>query len=267
MDMAHAVALAVLQGLTEFLPISSSAHLIVLPALADWPDQGLAFDVAVHVGTLAAVVGYFASDLWRMGRDWCRSVVSRRPVGESAMAWFIVIASIPVGLAGLAQKAALGDSLRSVLAIALANLVFAGLLWWSDASGRHARGLAEMRARDALLVGCAQALALIPGTSRSGVTMMAGLMLGLTREAAARFSFLLAVPVIALAGILETYGALGEGVVVDWPAVAVGTLVSALCAFACIHAFLRLVARVGMLPFVLYRLVLGAGLLWFYFAR
>ena len=124
-----------------------------------------------------------------------------------------------------------------------------------------------MRARDAVLVGCAQALALIPGTSRSGVTMMAGLMLGLTREAAARFSFLLAVPVIALAGIREVYGALGEGLVVDWPAAAVGTLVSALCAFACIHVFLRLVARVGMLPFVVYRLVLGAGLLWFYFAR
>ena len=152
MDMAHAVALAMLQGLTEFLPISSSAHLILVPVLVDWPDQGLAFDVAVHVGTLAAVVGYFARDLWRMGRDWCLSVARRQRVGDSAMAWFIIIATIPTGVAGLAVRAALGESLRSVLVIALTNLVFAGLLWWSDVSGRRARGLAELRARDALLV-------------------------------------------------------------------------------------------------------------------
>jgi len=261
MDMAHAAALAVLQGLTEFLPISSSAHLILLPALVDWPDQGLAFDVAVHVGTLGAVVAYFAADLWRMARDWVRSLLRREAVGESALAWFIVVATIPTGLAGLAVKAFAGDALRSVALIAVANLVFAGLLWWSDARGRRRRGLADMTLRDALLVGCAQALALIPGTSRSGVTMTAGLALGLTREAAARFSFLLAVPVIALAGLLEAAAAVRADAPVDWAATAAGTLLSALCAFACIHLFLRLVERVGMLPFVIYRLVLGAGLL------
>jgi undecaprenyl-diphosphatase len=267
MELAHAVALAVLQGLTEFLPISSSAHLILLPALVDWPDQGQAFDVAVHVGTLSAVVVYFAADLWRMSRDWCLSVVRRERVGDSAMAWCIILATIPVGLAGLAVKATMGDMLRSVLVIALANLVFAAALWWSDVAGRRVRALGEMRVRDAVVVGCAQALALIPGTSRSGVTMTAGLMLGLTREAAARFSFLLSVPVIVLAGVLEALDAVRERVLVDWTAVTVGTLVSALCAFACIHLFLRLVERVGMLPFVLYRLALGAGLLWFHLAR
>ncbi len=261
MDMAHAAALAVLQGLTEFLPISSSAHLILLPVLADWPDQGLAFDVAVHVGTLAAVVAYFARDLARMTVDWCRSLAARRTVGESRLAWCIIAATVPTGIAGLAVKALAGDALRAAAVIAVANLLFAALLWWSDARGPRERGIETLRVRDALLIGCAQALALIPGASRSGVTMMAGLMLGLTREAAARFSFLLAVPVIALAGLLQGAEALSGRVPVDLGAFAVGTALSALCAFACIHAFLRLVERVGMLPFVIYRLVLGAGLL------
>jgi undecaprenyl-diphosphatase len=263
MDMVHAVILAMLQGLTEFLPISSSAHLILLPLLVDWPDQGLAFDVAVHVGTLAAVVGYFAADLWRMARDWLLSLARRAPVGDSALAWFIIVATVPTGLAGLAVSLLAGGMLRSALVIALANLVFAGLLWWSDVQGAHRRELGEMRLRDALLVGFAQALALIPGVSRSGVTMTAGLALGLTRQAAARFSFLLAVPIIVLAGMLETWTLLREPVAVNWAALAAGVLVAALSAFACIHVFLRLVERVGMLPFVLYRLVLGIALLVF----
>jgi undecaprenyl-diphosphatase len=261
MDTAQAAALAVLQGLTEFLPISSSAHLILLPLAVDWPDQGLAFDVAVHVGTLVAVVTYFAADLGRMARDWVRSLGARRAVGESRLAWCIIVATVPTGLAGLAVKALAGDALRSALVIAVANLVFAGALWWSDSHGRRRRGLEDLRLRDAVLVGCAQALALIPGASRSGVTMTAGLMLGLGREAAARFSFLLAVPVIALAGLVQGAEALSGRVVVDPVAFALGTGLSALCAFACIHAFLRLVERVGMLPFVIYRLALGAGLL------
>lgn len=261
MDILQAIFLAVLQGLTEFLPISSSAHLILVPRLVDWPDQGLAFDVAVHVGTLAAVVTYFARDLKRMTRDWCASLVARRAVGESNLAWFIIVATIPTGLAGLAVKATLGDSLRSLVVIAVANLVFAALLWWSDRSGPRTRALGEMRWRDALLIGLAQALALIPGTSRSGVTMTAGLLLGLTREAAARFSFLMAIPIIVLAGLLESWSAVRGGAGVDWPSVAIGTVASGVCAFACIHLFLKLVDRVGMLPFVLYRLALGAGLL------
>lgn len=261
MDIYQAIILAILQGLTEFLPISSTAHLILVPVLVDWPDQGLAFDVAVHVGTLGAVVTYFARDLWQMTRDWCASLVRRQAVGQSTMAWFIILATIPTGLAGLAVKATMGDSLRSVLVIALANLFFAGLLLWSDRTGRKERAVGQMRFRDAVLIGLAQALALIPGASRSGVTMTAALMLGLTREAAARFSFLMAIPIIALAGLLETSSALRDGASVDWIAVAVGTLMSGACAFACIHLFLRLVDRVGMVPFVIYRLILGAGLL------
>ena len=263
-DMFQALMLALLQGLTEFLPISSSAHLILLPALVNWPDQGLLFDVGVHVGTLLAVVGYFAKDLWAMSRDWVLSVLQRQRVGDCAMAWFLIVATIPTGLAGLTVKALLGDSLRSVLVIALANLVFTALLWWSDSSGRREREIGEMKLRDALLIGCSQALALIPGTSRSGVTMTSALMLGFTREAAARFSFLLAVPIICLAGLLLGYEAVTAVVEVHWPSLITGIVVSAVCAFACIHFFLQLVGRIGMLPFVLYRLLLGVVLLAFF---
>ena len=264
MDMVHALALALLQGLTEFLPISSSAHLILLPAFVDWPDQGLMFDVAVHLGTLIAVVSYFAKDLWAMSRDWILSVIRRRVVGESAMAWFIIIATVPTGLAGLMVKALFSNGLRSVLLIAFANLLFAGLLWWSDAAGARKRNLAQMRFRDALMVGCAQAFALVPGASRSGVTMTMALLLGFTREAAARFSFLLAVPIIVLAGLLLGRDAFDETVTVHWPSMLTGIAVSAACAFAVIHFFLRLVERTGMAPFVLYRVALGALLLWIY---
>lgn len=264
MDAVHAVALALLQGLTEFLPVSSSAHLILLPALVEWPDQGLMFDVAVHVGTLIAVLGYFAKDLGTMARDWVLSLIRRQAVGDSAMAWFILVATVPTGLAGLAVKALLAEDLRSVLVIALANLVFAAWLWWSDHCGLRTRDLSQMRLRDAFLVGCAQALALIPGTSRSGVTMTMALLLGFTREAAARFSFLLAVPIILLAGALLGSDAMGEVTSVHWPSLLIGIAVSAVCAFTVIHVFLRLVGRTGMLPFVLYRLALGAILLGFY---
>ena len=185
-------------------------------------------------------------------------------VGDSAMAWFILVATVPTGLAGLAVKALFVDSLRSVLVIALANLVFAAWLWWSDHSGARTRDLSQMRLRDAFLVGCAQALALIPGTSRSGVTMTMALLLGFTREAAARFSFLLAVPIIILAGGLLGHEAMSEVSTVHWPSMLIGIVVSAVCAFAVIHFFLRLVGRTGMLPFVLYRLALGAILLAFY---
>ena len=264
MDMLHALALALLQGLTEFLPVSSQAHLILVPVLIGWPDQGLMFDVAVHVGTLIAVVGYFARDLSTMARDWILSVVRRRAVGDSAMAWFLIAATIPTGLAGLTVKAVLGDSLRSILIIAVANLLFAALLWYGDSTGTRQRELTQMRLRDALLVGCAQAFALIPGASRSGVTMTMALMLGFTRQAAARFSFLLAVPIIVLAGLLLTRDALATVDTVHWPSLLTGIAASAACAFAVIHAFLRLVERSGMLPFVLYRVVLGVVLLWFY---
>ena len=261
MDLWHAVVLALVQGLTEFLPISSSAHLILLPVLVEWEDQGLAFDVAVHVGTLAAVVAYFRRELARLAVDWVRSVGARRTVGESRLAWGVLLGTIPVGLAGLALGDLVEAHLRSTLVIAVTTIVFGLALWWADARGARARSEHAIGWRDVLIIGLAQALALIPGTSRSGITMTAGLMLGLTRAGAARFSFLLSIPVIALAGALETVKAVGRVVAVDWGAVAVGAVVAAVSAYLCIHFFLKLLERVGMLPFVIYRLVLGAALL------
>ncbi len=264
MDTLQILLLALLQGLTEFLPISSSAHLILLPQLNGWSDQGLAFDVAVHVGTLVAVVGYFRREVMAMGRDWGRSLVQRREVGESRLAWAVLFGTIPVGLAGLLFKDVVETTLRSPIVIAVSTIVFGLLLWWADVAGRRVRNEHKLNWRDVVIIGVAQAIALIPGTSRSGITMTAGLMQGLTREAAARFSFLLSIPVILLAGGLSTLDLLEESAPVDWNALLLGSVVAAVSAYLCIHFFLKLLERIGMLPFVIYRLVLGVVLLALY---
>lgn len=264
MSLWQAAVLALMQGLTEFLPISSSAHLILLPRLVGWQDQGLAFDVAVHVGTLSAVLWYFRREVVTLARDWGNSIACRHHYGESRLAWAVLWGTVPVGLAGLLFGDLVEAHLRSPLVIAATTIAFGLLLWWADVAGRRRRDEHRLTWRDVLAVGCAQALALIPGTSRSGVTMTAGLAMGLSRTAAARFSFLLSIPVIVLAGGLEAYKGLTVQVSVDWPAVAVGILVSGVSAYLCIHWFLKLLDRVGMLPFVVYRLALGAVLLLVY---
>ncbi len=261
MDWLQAAVLALVQGLTEFLPISSSAHLILVPRLLGWPDQGLAFDVAVHVGTLSAVLSYFRRELVVLTCDWGLSVVQRQRVGESRLAWAILWGTVPVGLAGLLLGDWIENSLRGPLVIATATLFFGLLLWWSDARGARERDEHSLAWRDVVIIGCAQALALIPGTSRSGITITAGLALGLDRQAAARFSFLLSIPVIVLAGGLKTLELIQHGNSIDWSTLALGVVLAGVSAYACIHAFLRLLERVGMLPFILYRLALGIGLL------
>lgn len=264
MDIIQIIALALLQGLTEFLPISSSAHLILLPIIAGWEDQGLAFDVAVHVGTLAAVIFYFRKTIRELIYDWFRSVQQRQTVGESKLAWAVIIGTLPVGLAGLLLGDLIEIFLRSPLVIAATTILFGLLLGWADWKGKRERSEHEMRWKDILIIGLMQALALIPGTSRSGVTMTAALMLGLTREAAARFSFLLSIPVIFLAGSLETLKLIEADQATDWYALTVGALFSALSAYLCIFLFLKLLERIGMWPFVIYRLLLGAILLFIF---
>jgi undecaprenyl-diphosphatase len=264
MELIQIVILALLQGLTEFLPISSSAHLILFPTLSGWEDQGLAFDVAVHVGTLSAVVWYFRGELVVMLRDWFASIVQRRRVGDSNLAWAVGFGTIPVGLAGLLFKDVVETSLRSPLVIAVATVVFGLLLWWADAQAKRVRDEHSIGWRDVVIIGVAQALALIPGTSRSGITMTAGLMVGLDRAAAARFSFLLSIPVILLAGGLNTIELARSPLPVDWTSLLLGAALSALSAYLCIHLFLKALERIGMFPFVLYRLALGAVLLWIY---
>jgi undecaprenyl-diphosphatase len=262
MDTLHAVFLALLQGFTEFLPVSSSAHLILLPRLLGWPDQGLAFDVAVHVGTLSAVVLYFRRELLPMTQDWLQSLLTRKQTANSRLAWAVLWGTIPVGLAGLLLKGFIENNLRSELVIAAATIGFGLLLWLADVKGRGKRDEYSLRISDIAIIGIAQALALIPGTSRSGATMTAGLMLGLSREAAARFSFLLSIPVISLAGGLLTLDLIQSPGLVDWRAMTIGVVSSAITAYLCIHFFLKLLERIGMLPFVIYRLLLGSLLVY-----
>jgi undecaprenyl-diphosphatase len=264
MDSIQAVMLALLQGLTEFLPISSSAHLVLMPQLVGWEDQGLAFDVAVHVGTLIAVVTYFRHELVKMLVDWLQSITGGKPTAEARLAWLVLLATLPVAITGLLLHDFIEAYLRSPLVITVTTVVFGLLLWWSDWHGRQRRDEASLRISDVLIIGLAQVLALVPGTSRSGITMTAGLALGLTRTAAARFSFLLSVPVILMAGGYETLKLAQEPGPVAWDLLLLGTAVAAISAWLCIHFFLQLIERIGMLPFVVYRLVLGALLFWIY---
>ena len=260
MDLIQIIVLAIVQGLTEFLPISSSAHLILVPVLTDWPDQGLAFDIAVHAGTLLAVVFYFRKELARMIVEWFASFRGTL-TADARLAWAVLIGTIPVGIAGLVFKGLIETELRSPMVIALATILFGLLLWYSDSTGKRSKDEYGLLLCDVLIIGLAQALALIPGTSRSGITITAGLMLGLKRKAAARFSFLLSIPVIFLAGSLETMEYLGEASVQDVKPLLIGALISAISAYTCIHYFLKLLERIGMFPFVAYRLVLGVILL------
>ncbi|WP_284452158.1 undecaprenyl-diphosphate phosphatase [Methylophaga thalassica] len=264
MDLLHIIALALLQGLTEFLPISSSAHLILLPIIADWQDQGLAFDVAVHVGTLTAVIIYFRRTIRALIVDWFKSVAQKQTIGDSKLAWAVLFGTIPVGLAGLFLGDQVETSLRSPLVIATTTIVFGLLLGWADWQGKRIRNENRLNWFDVLFIGIAQAIALIPGTSRSGITITAGLMLGLTREAAARFSFLLSIPVIVLAGGLKIIELIESQLVIDWFALCAGALFSAVSAYLCIFLFLKMLDRIGMWPFVLYRLVLGVLLFWLF---
>lgn len=260
MELWQTLMLAIVQGLTEFLPISSSAHLILPSQLLGWPDQGLGFDVAVHVGTLLAVILYFRQDVARLTTAWVVDSVNRRTGPDSRLAWCIILATIPAGLLGLLLDDFISTELRSGLVIATTTVVFGLLLWWSDVAGRREKDMQQLGWRAALIIGLAQALALIPGTSRSGITMTAALFLGFERESAARFSFLLSIPLIAAAGLLKTLEFLGADGQVPWGDIAIGTLVAFVSALICIHLFLRFLERLGLLPYVIYRLLLGAVL-------
>lgn len=259
-DLYQAVVLALLQGLTEFLPVSSSAHLLFPSLLLGWPDQGLAFDVAVHVGTLSAVLLYYRDDLLRMANRWMRSLAGAPACEDSRMVWYLALATVPAGLAGLLAGDFIEQHLRIVPVLATTTLVFGLLLGLADHRARHATAERQLGLPVAMLVGLAQALALIPGVSRSGITMTAALLLGLSRQSAARFSFLLSIPVIASAGMLKIWELVSGDASVDWLSLALGVAVSGISAYACIAAFLRLLDKVGFMPFVYYRIALALAL-------
>jgi len=251
-DPVQVFVLAVLQGLVEFLPISSSGHLIVVPALLGWPDQGLGFDIAVHVGTLGAIVIYFRREIVDLG--WALFHTDRR---EFKLAWSIIVATVPLGLAGLAFGDYVAGTLRSPALIAGTTAGFGVLLWLADRYGRRGRDEHDLGWDQALLIGLSQALALIPGTSRSGITMTMGLALGLNRAAAARFSFLLAVPAIAAAGSWEVVEFASVPAPVPWATLAAAAAIAGVTAFLVVAVFLRLIERLGMLVFAVYRVLLA----------
>lgn len=280
MDTIQVIVLALVQGISEFLPISSSAHLILTSELLNWPNQGAAFDVAVHVGTLIAVMGYFWRDIYALLNAWFRSLFGQHsPL--SKLAWAVIIGTLPLIPAGFAIKAIVGEMPRWPLLIATTTIIFGLLLWWADSWARkaslrktslHAPNLNVEPANDdlqdssigwrkGLIIGCAQAIALLPGTSRSGVTMTAGLFLGLSRTAAARFSFLLSVPAILMGGAASTLDVFDDPGIATTADMLIGALVAGGFAALTIHLFMRLIESIGMLPFVIYRLLLGGFLL------
>ena len=252
------VVLAIVQGLTEFLPISSSGHLVLVPAALGWSDQGMAFDVAVHLGSLAAVLAYFRSDVAALLRGSVQVLGAEVATNESRMALAIGLGTIPAAFAGLMSADWIGENLRDPSVIVVTLSVYAVLMLLADRFGRRDRQFTEVRIKDALLIGLAQALALVPGTSRSGVTMTAAMALGFKRTDAARFSFLLAVPVILLAAGYELIILINADTAVAWGQLGIGALISALVAYASIKFFMRFVSRVGLMPFAIYRLVLAA---------
>ena len=256
-DWLQIIVLALIQGITEFLPISSSAHLI-LPAQLDlWPDQGLAFDVAVHLGTLLAVMGYYRVELARFAASGWLLASKRQYDSHLDLLLKICLATLPVVVCGFLLRAWIATELRSVLVIAATTITFGLLLWGAD---RGRSTLTDISWAHAAIIGVAQALAIVPGTSRSGVTITAALFLGLTRSTAARFSFLLSVPTIAGAGLLTTLDLMDSAETVRWLDLAAGSILAFVSAYACIHLFVRLVERIGMFPFVVYRLLLGGVL-------
>ena len=261
-DFVRATVLALVQGLTEFLPISSSAHLILPAALLDWEDQGLAFDVAVHLGTLLAVVSYFRRDLLRLFLAWLASFGGARNA-DARLAWLLILATLPAVVAGLLLQDVVQEHLRSIRVIAVTTILFGLVIMLADLRSKGTRGLPQLGWKSALFIGLAQAFALVPGTSRSGVTMAAGLFCNLDRESASRFSFLMAVPAISGASLLLGLELL-QAPAVNWLELGYSLLLSALVAFLCIHYFLKVISAIGFLPFVLYRIILGVVLFVFF---
>jgi undecaprenyl-diphosphatase len=268
LEWLQVIVLALVQGITEFLPVSSSAHLVLPAQLTSWPDQGLAFDVAVHFGTLIAVLAYFRKDLlsmlWAIGQAPAvyaarSSEVPSNAETEQAAQGIVQLlklglATIPVVIIGFLGKDFIQDNLRTVPVIATTTMLFGAALWYAD---QRPTTNTTITWQAAAIIGLAQSIALIPGTSRSGITITAALLLGLSRVKAAKFSFLLAIPTIAGAQLLLSLDLAAGNLDTDLAKVAAGAALAGVSAYLGIHYFMQLVERTGMLPYVLYRLVLG----------
>ena len=261
MDYPQIIVLALIQGVTEFLPISSSAHLILPVHLLGWPDQGLPFDIAVHAGTLFAVLVYFRGDLKQFIHASVDVLMDRGFSEHTHLLGKLALATIPIMIVGYVLKPTIETELRSLTVIALATIGFGLLLGLADRRSHNRTELTGLRYREALFIGAMQVLALIPGTSRSGITITAALLLGLNRIHAARFSFLLSIPAIGGAGILAMRDVSVTNVDMNWFNFALGMGVSGVTAYFCITMFLHLINRSSLMPYVIYRVVLGTFLL------
>lgn len=259
-DYLQAVVLGVLQGLTEFLPISSSAHLRIFPEWFGWGDPGAAFTAVVQIGTEIAVLVFFRHDIWRIGTTWLRSL--RRPEYrgqlDARMGWFIIIGSLPIVVLGVLLKDVIEEDFRSLWIVGTTLIVGGIVLGVADRVGSTEKTLKELGLRDAVLMGAAQACALIPGVSRSGATLSMGRFLGYDRATATRYAFLLAIPAVIGAGVFELKEIPHGDNLYGWGPTIVATVVSGLIGYAVIAWLLRYVTTHSYTPFVVYRIVLGA---------
>lgn len=261
--MLQAVVLGLIQGLTEFLPISSSAHLRIFPELFGWGDPGAAFTAVVQIGTELAVLIYFRHDIVRIASMWLRSLVKPELRGhlDARMGWFIIVGSLPIVVLGIALKDVIEQDFRNLWVIATLLVVMGLVLGVADRFGRTDKEIKHITLRDAVLMGGAQALALVPGVSRSGATLSMGRALGYDREAATRYAFLLAIPAVVGAGLFQLQD-IGDGSNrYGWGPTALATVVSFVVGYAAIAWLLRYVSTRSYTPFVVYRVVLGTATL------
>lgn len=258
MDLFQAFILAIIQGITEFLPISSSAHLILPKEILGWQDQGLAFDVAVHLGTLLAVIFAFRQKILALiGNFFLWISFKPNDAKQQKLIWNILIATIPAGILGLLLADFIEENLRSAWVIATTTIVFGLVLWLADKQKNLSKNLYSISWKIALLIGLAQALALIPGTSRSGITITATLLLGIARKDSAEFSFLLSIPIIVAAGLLEGLKLYEVGINMSYSILLMAIVLAFATAYLSIKYFLKWIDSLGLMPFVIYRLVLG----------
>lgn len=263
MDLLRALFLGLIQGLTEFLPISSSAHLRIIPELLGWEDPGAAFTAVIQIGTELAVLIYFRADIWRIASAWLRSLVRAELRGkrDALMGWYIIMGSLPVVLVGIALKDVIETDFRNLWIIGCTLIGLGVVLGVAERVGRKTRPISQLGWRSAVLMGLAQALSVIPGVSRSGATISMGLFLGYEREAATRFAFLLAIPAVVGAGIFELPTALSDDNAFNGLQTLAATVVSFVVGYATIAWLLRYVSTRSYAPFVIYRILLGAGVL------
>ncbi len=276
MELFTAAVLGIVQGLTEFLPISSSAHLIVVPWLLGWKAEGIAFDVSLHVGTALAILCYFWKDWLELIREAIAGLVTGAPLAnpKRRLAWYVAVGTLPAGVLGVAFEKSIENTLRSPMITVVTLTVLALVLYWADRHGRRQRTMDQFTWADSIWIGLSQALALIPGVSRSGITISTAMIRDADRVSAARFSFLLATPVIVGGGILEGYkllqaagqvsAGIADPVAISWGVFVVGVTCAAITGLCCIRYFLRYLQTRSFLPFVIYRIVLAVIVLIFH---